>query len=166
MLLQSFLETRVDKKITGTNSHVPVTPSIYLNRSDILFKANQSDNLVNLSNWLNEYFVHTDGVPKKLCEILDYIADKEGAHSINPKKNDIRKGPRATIIKGSFTPADLSALVPSLDFPEPCEQLIIDAGMRLLNTRRAYDKSRLIEHDIVAPERLIGTVIKIEKKRK
>ena len=164
MLLQSFRETQADKKRTGTDNYVPVTSNIYSYRPDILFKANQDNNLVSLPNWLNECFVHTDGVPQKLCVILDYIADKEGAHSINPKKNDIRTGAQAMIISGPITPADLSALVPSLDFPDHWAQLIIDAGMRLLNTRRVSDKNYLIKHDIVAPKRLTGTIMQLEKK--
>ena len=160
ILLQSFLGAQESKK--GT-SHVPVTPTIYSNRVDILYQAMCGDKLVILPNWLDEHFVYTESrIVQKLRTVLQHIADKEGSHIIKSKKGDIRKGAQIAFAAGPVTSNDIS----SLQFIDHWAQLIVGVGMRLLNAKKASDKSFLIEHGIVAPKKMMGKIIRIEKKRK
>lgn len=161
ILLQSFLEILKGEQRTESNNRVPVTPTIYFSRSDILCEAMYDDNLVSLPKWIEEPFVYDNflGTVQTPRMILNYMAGKEGSHIINPKKTDIRKGPQMALTDRIPTSSELP------DFPNHWAQFIIDAGMRLLNARRASDKKFLIKHDIVVLKRR-GRRGKILKKHK
>lgn len=149
ILLRSFLNPRKNTKKTESNSHT-VTSTLYLNRADILHKAMGEKNLINLNQWLDEPLLYHKSKLQTLRMVLNHIADKEGAHIINPeKRKDNIMGTAITLISEPITSSNVAFLVAS---DNNWTQLIIDAGMRLLNARRASDKSFLIGHDIVIPK--------------
>lgn len=147
ILLQSFLNPREETKKTESNSYT-VTSAFYGNRIDILKKPIGKNNLVSLTQWLDEPLFYHNSKAQTLRAVLNHIAGKEGSHIINPRKNDITSFAIA-VLEGPITPSNLPLLVASND---NWNQLIIDAGMRLLNARKASDKNFLIKHGIVVPK--------------
>ena len=113
ILLQSFLSPKENTKKTESNNYNTVTSALYLNRIDILRKAMAENNLVNLTQWLNESLFYHETKAQTLRVVLKHMADKEGAHIINPKKNDITRSISIAIINEPITPSNVPFLVAS-----------------------------------------------------
>ncbi len=160
ILLQSFLNPRENTKKTESNSHT-VTSAFYLNRVDILHKAIGESNLVSLNQWLDEPLLYHKSKLQTLHMILNHIADKEGAHIINPeKRKDNIMGTTITLVSEPITSSNVPFLVAS---DNNWTQFIIDVGMRLLNARKASDKKFLIKHNIIIPENYSSAQIEFRR---
>ena len=161
ILVRSFIPEQADKESPESNDYVAVSPNIYPNRTDILWTATHGGRLVNLLAWLDEPFVHNNsGAVMKVRTVLHYIAGKEGAHIISSKGRDEREDVRIAFSASLVATED----VPSLEFVEHWEQFVIDAGMRLLDARRAANGHPLIAHGVSVPERQVTTT-RLEKIR-
>ena len=117
------------------------------------------NNLVNLTQWLDEPVFYHKAKAQTLRMTLQHMADKEGAHIINPKKNDIRSF-SISIINEPITPSNVPLLTAS---DNNWTQLVIAAGMRLLNARKASDKSFLIKNNTIIPQNYLSTQTKFDR---
>ena len=141
--LRSFLSPRGKERTSAPKNYMDVSPNIYKNRSDILYIATHERDLVKLSEWLDEAFVYDrNGSIMKVRTVLGRIADKEGAHIISTRKDD-REDIRIAFAGG---PPSLEE-AESLNYIEHWEQFVIDAGMRLLDSRK-IDGSLIMQHNI------------------
>lgn len=96
----------------------------------------------------------------KVRTVLQYIADREGAHIIQAGRTEKRADVRI-----AFSPRPVEKEdVTSLDFIEHWEQFVVDAGMRLLDARRSTDGHPIIAHGIEVPEGQV-TTMKVTKDR-
>ena len=161
ILLQSFLTQQ--KNIKKPNTSQVVTSSLHLDRMSILRKAKGDNNLVSLTHWLNEPLFYYEEIPQTLRGVLKHIANKEGAHIVNPnsiKKKDNITSTAIALVSEPITSSNVEFLVAS---NKNWNQLIIEAGMKLLNARKASDKSFLIKHSIVIPKNYLSSQATLHK---
>ena len=155
ILLRSFLTQQENVKKTEVSQ--TVTSALHLDRISILRKAKGDNNLVSLTQWLNEPLFYYEEKPQTLRKVLKHIANKEGAHVVNPnsiKKKDNITGTAIALVSEPITSSNVEFLVAS---NKNWNQLIIEAGMRLLNAKKASDRSFLIKHDIVIPKNYLSS---------
>ena len=132
--IQSFLT----KSGTVTeDGYISVGPPLYPNSVSIVYSARGDDRLVPLRDWLGECPVRdANGAVRKTSNILQDIADKEGAHVIsNWGKKDWRNKAGVAITSKSpreMTPEEIEAL----PYDANWEQFVIEAGAKLLYARK------------------------------
>ena len=143
------------------SKYKPTSPSIYVNRGDILYHSTHGGHLTSLPEWLDKHFVHdSKGTVMKISTVLKYIADKEGAHIINPKRVDKRDEARIAVFKRQPNKVELED---DSNFINHWEQFVIGTGMRLLDARMAVTGAPLIELGILIPSGEQNSVFTIKK---
>ena len=127
--LHSFDEREAKAShVYGSTNFRTITPLVYVTRRAILYSARNSSHLVTLDEWLKEDpFFDKGGMPVTVRQILQHIADKEGAHIINQMGRDIRPGMIFKITRDATNETWIA---------DVWKDFVISAGARLLFAKK------------------------------
>ena len=146
-----FLRSFGAVRPAGLGDFGDVTPSVYMEREDIIYAAANEGKPTSLHEWLKEDLAFVSkGQIWNVHTALGHMAGREGSHIINPV-GDAREA-RVDVAITFLSEVPKPEEMPTIDFNQynPWRQFVIEAGMRLL-CASFPSGNQLFEHNIDIP---------------